>query len=270
VVITSDEYDLVQVLDHDVSAVVLPPTDSQGWLADIDAAVQRRALRLERTLLFGASRKSIESMFSDQVRVSDIAPALQAALIEDALYLVDLCSKLAGGSSFNFRSFTEAPTTRCGYHVDTVPPGAPTVGVMRVYCGDGTEYPNPAMITSARDFYAYMAKRDRLLRNKAGRATTDVGSTVSVDEEIQVLDARPPFLRDPAVVTVPPGSLVAFKHLDISVYGSAREFRGAWVHQSPSTGSARLVINVTPGNTQVSRRNRLNQSAGTRKIRWQD
>jgi hypothetical protein len=141
------------------------------------------------------------------------------------------------------RIFTEPPTRRCGFHVDTVPPQAPTVGALRVYNGASTEYVEPADVRGMTVFYGYLSRRERLSR-ALGRAEQggDGARATALLVELVAMDDRPDFLRPGATVRqVPAGSPVLFKHVDIRSHWSAHPVRHAWVHRSPVAGTPRLV-----------------------------
>ena len=133
------------------------------------------------------------------------------------------------------RAFTEAPTRRCGFHVDTVPPQAPTVGALRVYNGASTEYVDPEDVEDVRRFYGYLSRRERLTRG--------IGEDVVPLE----MDACPDFVRSGTEIKlVPQGASVFFQHLDVREHWSGHPARAAWIHRSPMAGTARFVVNISP------------------------
>jgi hypothetical protein len=69
----------------------------------------------------------------------------------------------------------------------------------------------------------------------------------SVEGEIMRLDREIDFLKRPCETLVAPaGSIVAFKHLDLSLHWSDHPKGLAWIHCSPMEGEPRLVVNITP------------------------
>jgi hypothetical protein len=154
------------------------------------------------------------------------------------------------------RIFTEAPSTECGFHIDTVPPGAPAVGLLRVYNGAGTDYIDPTNVTSISDFYHYLGRRDRLRRDhRAARKEHDASALLRLEREIAEHDAARPFVRRANESGVAPaGSIVAFRHMDGRHHWSDLAKPLAWIHSSPMTGRPRLVVNVTSPQRMPHRR----------------
>jgi hypothetical protein len=238
VLVTGREADLEQVGGH-VQAVVFVPPSSPAWLADVAHAVESGRLRFERTVLASATESEIEAWFERSVPRHALAPAVRRALKEDVLSLVRRAAATFRASRFMLRAHTDAPNRRCGFHVDTVPTGAPTVGYLRVYNGTGTEYVESRNVTSMRDFYRELSRRERLVR----QWTHD--SSEGTLAEIGELDERPAFLRDAdGIFVAHAGTVVAFVHLDVRLHWSEHPKRLAWIHRSPMEGAARLVVNV--------------------------
>jgi len=154
-------------------------------------------------------------------------------------------------SRFHFRIFAAAPTTNCGFHVDTVAPGAVKWGLVRVYNGAGTEYVDPNDVVSMRDFYRYLSRRERLERERGeAQGCGNTERFARLEAEIQILDQEHAFLTPRGKVQVAPSrSIVAFKHLDVSLHWSDHSKALAWIHCSPMRGRARLVVNVAGAST---------------------
>ncbi|MCK9931121.1 hypothetical protein MXD62_28940 [Frankia sp. Mgl5] len=181
----------------------------------------------------------------------------------------------------NVRVFTEAPTRLCGFHVDTVPAGAPPVGALRVYNGPCTEYVEPSDVRDTESFYDYLARRERLSHHSPRGAAADsdepahpwilgepadpLGPDPLVRRSelarerthaaLVVLDDMPSFLRTGAAVkTVPPDATVYFRHLDVRHMWSAYPVTRTWIHRSPMAGPTRLVVNIALAGRLPTRR----------------
>jgi hypothetical protein len=144
------------------------------------------------------------------------------------------------------RVFTEAPTRRCGFHVDTVPPHAPTTGAVRVYNGPTTEYVAGHDVRSMKDFYAYLSRRERMSREAGTRTCGDAPARAALGALV-AMDETPSFLRPHAPVhRVPSDATVYFKHIDVRRHWSPHPVTDVWIHRSPMQGPPRLVLNVSP------------------------
>ena len=253
VVVTQSLRDLALILGADVQAVIFIPPTPPAWLPEVAASVEAGRLRLPRSVLPHATRDEIAMWLEQNVRVGMVNEPARGCLISDILELTDRLRALvsAGGAllarRFMLRIFTEAPTTECGFHVDSVPPAAPRIGLLRVYNGAGTLYAEPANVTSMTDFYSDLAQRDRLVKARLrAREACDTGMLQRLKQEIAAHDAARPFLRRPdEIAEAPSGSIVAFKHIDVRRHRSAHAKADAWLHCSPMTGAARLVVNLT-------------------------
>jgi hypothetical protein len=250
---TRQKYDLRRIQDDAVQAVIFLPPSPPAWLGELAAAVKDGALSIERTVLPDCSRDQVEAWLSEFLPDGNLAPWLRDTLIDDILGLTDVVAATAAVSRFRVRIFTEAPTSNCGFHIDTVVPGAPPWGVLRVYNGLGTAFVEPDNLTSMADFYRYLARRERLDRDRhAARARRDVLEMEQLEREIVELDAAAPFLAHANEVFVTPsGSIVAFKHLDLRLHWVSSAPARPWIHCSPMCGERRLVVNVT--SPQVAR-----------------
>lgn len=76
--------------------------------------------------------------------------------------MIRLEQTLPGASQLIMRMFTDAPTQRCGFHIDTALPRSSTIGLVRVFNGTRTLYVHPENIISMNDFYQYLGKREQL------------------------------------------------------------------------------------------------------------
>jgi hypothetical protein len=242
---THRDGDIERINDPDVQAVVLEPVARPPWLDAVAQAVENGSFSVPRTIArasVGEVETWLETELPDGPHLADIRRAVK----QDVLSLVRRAASGSVTSNLMFRVHTDAPNRRCGFHVDTVAPSAPTVGYLRVYNGRGTEYVEPQNITSMRDFYRHLSRRERLIHEDARfRATSDVEQVARVAAELQVLDESPDFLVRPDDIRVAPaGSIVAFKHLDVRLHWSDHAKALAWVHRSPMDGAARLVVNV--------------------------
>jgi Protein of unknown function (DUF1826) len=253
IVVTGDAQDLAAIARPGIQAVIHIPPAPPAWLTEIGAAVEAGRLRLSRSVLPHATRDDIAAWLEHHVRGDAVAEPTRNALIQDILGLTDCLAAIAGAGAavgprrFMLRTFTEAPTTECGFHVDTVPPAAPAFGLLRVYNGAGTLYVEPANVISMADFYRDLGRRDALARERGRvRRERDPAALERLEREIAAHDAARRFLRRPDEIAVAPaGSIIAFKHVDVRYYRTDHPKSMAWIHCSPMTGSTRLVVNLT-------------------------
>lgn len=260
----ADELDLIE--RPDVQAVVLaPPPSQRAWLAELDAIMRGGGLLFERAVFDVASSDEVRAAIDRRLpsgTSSGFGGALRQTVLDDMAGLVGWLAARTRSDRFRVRVLAERPSWRCGYHVDTVPPGAPRYGVLRVYNGSETSYLDPADIASTKELYRYVARREHL-----GAAYCEAVAGQHRDEasrlkaELVELDGSPAFAPEarPAVV-VPAGSTVVFKHLDLGLHWSDHDPALAWVHASPMEGDPRLVLNVTA--IGRSRRRRPSPAAG--------
>jgi len=255
VIRTGDIHELELILRASVQAVVYTPQTMPEWFAEVARAVESGAFQIPRTVLPNASYHEIEDWLELRFPTRVLAPEVRTCLKQDVLALVDQLKAISLASRFMLRIFTEAPTTECGFHVDTVPPASLVCGLLRVYNGRGTEYADPSNVTGMDDFYRYLARRERLVRERA-EARRDGQTSGQLDQEIKALDEERAFLVQGTEVSVAPsGSIVAFKHVDIRYHWSNHPKSMAWIHCSPMGGEPRLVVNLTaPGPTPLSLR----------------
>ncbi|MGW3448809.1 DUF1826 domain-containing protein [Streptomyces sp. NPDC001076] len=223
--------------DPGVCAVVLSPGDSAQWTAELADLVTAERLVIPRTTLTAVSLEEFTRWA--RAAAAGTPPAVAGPLVADMTGIVARVMDVAGTGRVMVRVFTEAPTRRCGFHVDTVPAQAPLVGALRVYNGSTTEYVEPEDVLGMTAFYAYLARRERLSRSTAsGGAGLD---------ELVGMDESPGFLRPGAVThRVPCDATVYFRHLDVRRHWSAHPVTDTWIHRSPMHGQPRLVLNVSP------------------------
>jgi hypothetical protein len=247
VLCTHDDRELEAIANPAVQAVIYIPPALPAWFADIASAVQGGTFRIPRTVLQNASRNAIDDWLEQNLPKSIVTTEARASLKDDILANVDRMEALSHSSRFMLRIFIDAPTTECGFHVDSVPPGAPTYGFLRVYNGAGTEYVDPANVTSIADFHRYLSRRERLVReSKVARNDGREADYERLQQAIAVLDCERAFLvRREEIGIAPAGSIVAFKHVDIRYHWSDHSNALAWIHCSPMVGEPRLVVNIT-------------------------
>jgi hypothetical protein len=247
VVRTSDERELARIEEANVQAVIYSPPTPPPGLAGIAQAVERRDLVIERALLPRATRAELAAWLEDHVPAAGPDDEIRAALVDDILAMADRLAAVRGADRFMLRIFTEAPTTECGFHVDTVPPGAIPWGFLRVYNGAGTAFVEPDNLVGVDQFYRYLGRRERLERERReARRAGDDAAAERLEREVAELDRAPGFLADPSgIALAPAGSVVAFKHLDAGLHWGRHGKEKAWIHCSPMTGSPRLVVNLT-------------------------
>ncbi len=248
VLVTAEEPDLDRVREPDVLAVVWVPPRLPAWLTEVDAAVRAERLRVPRTVLDGVSPGDAADWLAGHLQPAGLTEATAAALVDDVRRLAERTARLTGAARCLVRILTAAPTPHCGFHVDTVAPGAAPWGLVRVYNGAGTAYVEPAAVSRMREFYWYLGRRERVVRDLEGaRGSGERRAVAELERERARLDRERPFVADPAAVaTVPAGAVVAFTHLDAGRLWSDHDPNLAWIHCSPMSGTPRLVVNVTP------------------------
>jgi hypothetical protein len=255
-VVRSDrEDDLERIGDAEVQAVVFEPPRPPSWLDELAEALESGRFFFERTVLGSVDLPEIDRFLKTRLPASAVSSSVRHALTDDILALVERVAVATGASRFMFRAHTDAPNRRCGFHIDTVPPGAPAVGYLRVYNGAGTDYVEPQNVSSVGDFYRHLSRRERLeheVRRAGGTARRE-----GLLEQLVQLDDRPEFMLDPKAVCVAPArSIVAFKHLDARLHWSNHPKHLAWIHRSPMHGERRLVVNVSARGPSARRRAR--------------
>jgi Protein of unknown function (DUF1826) len=245
VIRTCDRRELELILNTNVQAVIYTPQTMPAWFAEVARAVESGAFRISRAVLSAASYEEIKDELERRFPTQVLAAEVRTCLKQDILALVDQLRAISLATRLMLRIFTEAPTNECGFHVDTVPPASPVCGLLRVYNGEGTEYADPSNVTGMDDFYRYLARRERLVRERT-EARRDGRAATQIDRKITLLDEERSFLvRRTEVRIAPAGSIVAFKHVDIRHHWSNHPKSMAWIHCSPMSGKPRLVVNLT-------------------------
>lgn len=228
-------------VDGDVTAVLEPPPARPAtWETELAAAVRAGAFAVARTELAGVDADAIATWLDRTLPRAGVTRHTRDSALSELLRLVHLTAELSGASAFRFRILVEPPGRRCGLHVDTVEPGLPAWGVLRVFNGAGTTYLDPADVTSMAAFYHWLQLRDRLVREEPSAGAER-------DARLARHDRRLPFLRQGAEPRLAPArTTVAFRHLDATLHWTDHDSRLAWVHSSPMCGEPRLVANVSP------------------------
>jgi hypothetical protein len=261
---TRQERDLDQIRFPHVQAVICAPSPPP-WLAEVARAVRSGGFVVPRTILENVGIGDVERWLHANLPHGAVATSVRAALLADLVSLVQRQQALTGALRFVYRILTETPSRHCGFHVDTIMPGAPPWGLLRVYNGARTSYVEPSNVTSMREVYRHLHRRERLVREiREAQATGQHGTRRRLLDDLVALDDAPQFLRAPGeVATVPAGSIVAFKHLDIRLHWSDHPSSLAWIHCSPMEGTPRLLANVTvrPGAGASRHRPRSGASA---------
>jgi Protein of unknown function (DUF1826) len=248
VLVVGDEGELARVREPSVQAAIFAPSQRPPWETDVAAAVESGRYVIERCTFSVERCEALVQALEQRLADQGLPYATRLALIDDLASLGERLAAIAGCRGVMVRLLTEAPTEHCGFHVDTVTPGVPGYGVLKVYNGDGTLYVDPPEVAGMRRFYDYLGRRERLVRD--WQRAADAGRVREADEQhaaLRALDAALPFIRRPSSVQeVPPGATVAFRSLDIGEHWSDHAPDRAWIHCSPMTGATRLVANFTP------------------------
>jgi hypothetical protein len=136
----------VQARDGASPALFVEPAGGRGWLDEIGEAVLTGRLSITRTVITSATADELIGWARSAAVV--LPNRVRTPLVEELRELSRVVCELGNVARLTLRAFTEPATRRCGFHVDTVPPQAPPVGVLRVYNGACTEYvePHPASL----------------------------------------------------------------------------------------------------------------------------
>ncbi len=244
VVETGAASDLDLITSPHVQAVVYVPARLPEWMSELAEAVTAGEFEVPRAILDDVGPDEVESAVWHAVAAGRGRDDLRRALVDDVVSLVERVRAATGAASFTIRIFTGEPSTRCGYHVDTVPPRSATIGLLRVYNGAGTPYLDPGALTGMRDFYKYLSRRERLVRDLS--EARDRTRAEAIGAELDRLDAELPFVSGRTPRVAPSGSVVMFEHLDASHHWSDAGSEQPWIHCSPMEGGPRLVVNVSP------------------------
>lgn len=236
----AEERKLPALLDQPGLMAVWLRRPRQDWLDELSVAVESGAFVVPRAELDGMAAEHLAQWLEQNLPRGAVTPDCRDALLSNILNECHVLEQVTGARALRLRIFTGAPDRRCGYHVDTVRPGAPVWGLLRVYNGPRTHWFAPEQIRSMGDFYAWLQQRDRVVRQFAD----DPGAR---DARLEKMDAAPEFLvREDRSHEVPPDVSVIFRHLNASAHWEVRGREEAWVHCSPMTGCNRLVVNLSP------------------------
>jgi hypothetical protein len=248
IVLTDDSAALMKLRSPGVLAVVVESAARPAWQEELVVAVERGAFVIDRCTLTLDRSEALPYVLEQRLPHSGLSFETRLALIDDLANLADSLTLVSGCRGILLRIFTESPSQYCGFHVDTVMPGCPPFGLLKVYNGQGTRYVNPADVKSMRDFYAYAGRRERLRRElKTAIAADDAHESERLQRVIYALDHSLPFLKQGASVQeLRAGSTVGFRHLDIRDHWAEHGPDRAWIHCSPIAGAIRLVVNLTP------------------------
>lgn len=243
-----DPSDLDRICSPDMQAVLYIEPVEPPWITELAEAVTRGCYQVPRTILHAVPPQTIEEWLENQLPRDGVDKAVWQALRNDILSLLRWLGRTTGASRFIFRVQTGCPSRHCGYHVDTVPPGAPAWGVLRVYNGAGTNFVPSDNLLSTAEFYRYVRRRERLIRDwQLCEQGGELEAAQGLLGQVQSLDAALAFLHRPHDIhTAAAGTVVAFKHLDASLYWSNHAKELAWIHCSPMEGAARLLVNIAP------------------------
>jgi hypothetical protein len=227
-----------------VAAVWMPPV-LPDWHRELVTALREHRFSIPRLMLTDVTAEDVACRLRREAGAGALTASTLDALCDDVAMLVQLAADLSGSQRLLVRLLTATPNTHCGYHVDTARPGAAPWGVLKTYHGAGTTYVDPAYVSSTRDFYRYLSRRERLVRELDAASGPD-GEADRLRAQIASLDADPGFYSaDEAVAVAPAWAVVAFKHLDASLMWGRHRPDLAWIHCSPMGGEPRLVVNVT-------------------------
>jgi hypothetical protein len=255
ILLTDDESLLARVREPGVQSVIFTPMKRAPWEELVKGAVERRDFVIERCSLNVECSMALPQVLEARLSQEGLPFEIRLALIDDLSALADRLAAITGCRGLMVRLFTEAPTEHCGFHVDTVPPGCPPFGLLKVYNGPGTLYVDPDDVVDMNLFYGYLGRRERLARTRNQAIKRDHEAEAQrLRAELLELDATLPFLRPAAAVhEVPAGATVAFRHLDVGKHWFDHRKEIAWIHCSPMTGLTRLLANFTPLDGRVVR-----------------
>jgi hypothetical protein len=137
------------VLSQGVTAAIVHGGEVPEWLRTIDDLVTDGVLHIPRTTLTSVTAAEVLRWL--HVQLVALPRPLANHFLDDVDKVLAAVTGL-GATRLLVRVFTEKPTCRCGFHVDTVDPRAPAVGAVKVYNGVGTEYVMPADVVSMAGF----------------------------------------------------------------------------------------------------------------------
>lgn len=223
-----------------VVAALLDQNADEPWREELTTAIENDLFVLPRTELLGVSLDAAARWLDHNLPVEPVSRSTRDALISEILDLIHLTEHVTDAPAYRVRLLTEIPNQRCGFHVDTVRPGQPQWGVLRVHNGCGTLWVSPDDVRSTTDFYTHLHNRECLTRSH-------LAGVVEGDDDVQALDDNPAFVAEDAVINVvPSGTTVVFRHLPADKHWSDHAPDSAWIHCSPMRGKRRLVINISP------------------------
>ncbi|MGH1543522.1 MAG: hypothetical protein ACRBHB_24195 [Arenicella sp.] len=209
------------------------------WINELSAAVEDQSFVVPRVEIGHASADQIATWLDKNLPRQPISGSTRDALLSDVLRLLYFVEIKTAATRFKLRLFTEKPCRRCGFHVDTVRPGAPVWGGLKIYNGNGVDWVQPAEIISMQHFYQWLEARDFIVR----KYTAD---QLLCHEKLQVLDQELTFLTDEATIQhINAGTMVLFKHIPADKLWGDHNTDMAWVHCSPMQGKTRLVVNIS-------------------------
>jgi hypothetical protein len=245
---TNNASDLSRVREPGVQAVIFEPVQRAPWEDLVRVAVESRVFVIERCSLKVECSIALPHVLEARLPHNGLPFETRLALIDDLAALADCLTAVTDCRRLMLRLFTEVPTECCGFHVDTVGPGRPPFGLLKVYNGRGTLHIDPVDIVDVKLFYRYLGRRECIARRWREATQQDRDTEAErLHTEINELDRTLPFLRPSAPLhEVPAGAAVAFRHLDIREHWSNHRKELAWIHCSPMAGLTRLVANLTP------------------------
>ncbi|MBS0446434.1 MAG: DUF1826 domain-containing protein [Proteobacteria bacterium] len=233
--------DIAGLLDPGVRAVIVQPVTLPHWHDELRTAVESGRFVVERRQWQARRPEALVHLLEQDLPHDGLGFETRLALIDDLALLGDALARLADCRGLLLRLFTERPTRHCGFHVDTVGPDLPPVGLLRVYNGAATNFVRNADVADGVSFMRYFKRREALVRQHA--ASVEPATVDALCE----LDAAPDFIvRGRAVEQVPAGAIVAFRHIDVTRVNNADAVLQAWIHSSPMEGARRLVANLSP------------------------
>jgi hypothetical protein len=236
VLLVDDDTALHRVSDAGVVAAIRLPDRPPAWQMGLERAVLAGEFVQRAEIVDVTPNQLVDWVTAASGRLD---PTIRHGFAADVRALGQLCATLAGASRVQVRLAAGLGSDRCGYHVDTCRPGAPPIGVVKVYCGPPTQYPDPAAVTSVADFWTFLSRRERLVRERAG-----ADDAAAAGQELAALDDAPGFLGHAEPLDVPIGATVAFRLLPIEQHWQPRQALPAWIHRSAMYAQPRLAVTV--------------------------
>jgi Protein of unknown function (DUF1826) len=247
IVFAEDSRAIDRLASPRIQAVILKEKRELEWEALLAAGVMNGRFRFPR-ISHQARILSLPNVLERLLPEDGLDFETRLALIDDIVSMADALGRLTRSLSVTLRILAEPPTETCGFHVDTVPPGLPPFGLLKVYNGAPTRYVLSRDVVDMTTFYGFLSKRERL--SAQWRSARSRGETAEAERcrgAMLELDHALSFLKAGArVYEVPSGSMVAFRHLDVREHWTPHPPDRAWLHCSPMSGAPRLVVNITP------------------------